>query len=267
MPSDSFSTVRGAYKEYISKDLKIVGVFFMAWVTISYVAHRLGFKMPGVFETTFDAFHEWAHIVLDVFVFSWVTYCLEWLWYGFTWLCSLVLPVIPWRPQLLVPDAVIDFALVSLVLTRVFGSTDVLVPRAEREQAAHTPELKKQEREIEGPFWGRIHRALDDYNRWVYNFRDWLLKPFDWRPLVWIPRVQTIAKLVLTGLAGAVLMQGFVRFAGYSVNLYACRGWKCPMLEVRRRVYRYFWLNFLGAIGAFLVFYWASGWFVQALQQ
>jgi hypothetical protein len=57
-------------------------------------------------------------------------------------------------------------ALVSLAFTRVFQSTDLIVPRSVRAEAESKMTLDrwKEIEIVEGPFWGPVHRFLDRTN-------------------------------------------------------------------------------------------------------
>jgi len=154
------ATVLRAHGRF-SKELGLVGTLFVVTLTLANLVHQLfGIRLLPFFQASFAAFHEWCRIVLHVFVFSWATSLVEWLWYGTTWVVSLLLPIIAWRPHIVIPPIVSDIALVSAAFTRVFGSTDLIVPRRERAdaEAAMLPAQWKEIEKLEGPLLGPVHR-------------------------------------------------------------------------------------------------------------
>lgn len=262
---DSFmaylATVKAAFTKF-SKELTLIGIFFVVLVTISNVAYGIfGFTLLPIFKVSFDAFHAWCHFILHMFVFSWLTYSLEWLWYGLIWLCSWFVPIIPWRPQIIIPGLLTDVALVSLAFTRVFQSADLIVPRPTRAEAERkmTHELWDQIQRAEGPFWGPVHRFLDRTNAGIWNLIDWINRLLTY-PIRDFPKTSTLVRRVLTSLAGSVLMWGFIRLAGYIINVLAARHLSSPIMIVRRRFFKYFALNLLGAIAATAIFFVLNGW-------
>ena len=150
MSTTHFGAANAARQKFF-KELSLIGTFFVLTVTISNVAYGIfGFKLLPVFKVTFDTFHAWCHFILHIFVFSWLTYFLEWLWYGLIWFCSWFLPIIPWRPRIIIPGLVTDVALVSLALTRVFQSADLIVPRPIRAEGREQDDLRALGRDTEG---------------------------------------------------------------------------------------------------------------------
>ncbi|MEO6024606.1 MAG: hypothetical protein ABIP64_16130 [Burkholderiales bacterium] len=135
MPTDHINTAKAAGKTYF-KEVGLLFTFFTLMVTFSNIAYKLfGFRLVPIVKIAFETFHDWCHLLMQVLVFSWLTFSIEWMWYGFTWLASLLMPIIPWRPHISIPGLVTDIALVSLAFTRVFQSADLIVPRAVREEA------------------------------------------------------------------------------------------------------------------------------------
>jgi len=146
----AWAAVSNAGKTFL-KELTLIGTFFVLAVTISNLVYQLfGFTLVPVLKVSFDAFHQWCQWILHTLVFSWVTALLGWLWYGGVWIASWVLPVIPWRLEISVPGIVTDFALVSLALTRVFLSADLIVPR---------PVRAKAEGQMTRDLWADIERV------------------------------------------------------------------------------------------------------------
>lgn len=264
MVSDHIKTAKAAGRTYI-EELSGFVLFFILVVTFSNVAYQLfGFRLIPVFKTPFDAFHDWLHFLLHVLVYSWLTYCLEWAWYGLVWLCSLLAPIIPWRPHIVIPGIVTDIALVSLAFTRVFQSTDLIVPRPERAAAesAMTPDQWNEIRTVEGPFWGPVHRALDYTNARVWQLIDTIQRIVT-SPLQRFPKVHRVARALLITIAASVFMWGFMRLGGYLINVYKCRQLTSPIMIVRKRFFRYFGLHFIGAVGATVVFIVVNGWLAE----
>jgi hypothetical protein len=255
------TSVKSASKRF-STELGLVGTFFLVFVTISNVAHRLfGFKLLPVVELSFNAFHEFCHWVLQLLVYSWLAPSLEWLWYSVLWLPSRFLSVIPWRPHIVIPGIVSDLALLSLAFTRVFQSADLIVPRQQRAQAETemSSDLWKDIERIEGPFWGSIHKFLDRLNAKIWASIDAVGRVLSY-PLGRNARSVAVIRRILIALAGAVLFWGFVRLAGYVINISLAGRLSSPIMVVRRRFMKYFLLNLLGAILATALFILLNGW-------
>lgn len=258
------ASIRKAFDTY-SKEIALIGTFFVLTLTLANLVHRVfGIALLPFFQATFDAFHKWCHIVLHVLVFSWVTALAEWCWYGITWVGSLLLPIIAWRPQLVIPPVVSDISLVSVAFTRVFSSTDLIVPRVQRATAenAMTPERWEEIQNLEGRFWGPIHRFLERVNAGIWQLIDRLQSII---PAGRFARVRTATRAVSIGLAGAALLWGFIRLAGYLINLSMARRSKAPIMAIRRRFFRYFALNFLGACLTVAVFFILNAWLADLL--
>lgn len=256
-------SIRKAFDTY-SKEIALIGTFFVLSLTLANFVHRaFGIALLPFFQATFDGFHKWCHIVLHVLVFSWVTALTEWFWYAITWVASLLLPIVPWKPQLVIPPVVSDISLVSVAFTRVFSSTDLIVPRVQRAAAeqAMTPERWEEIEKLEGHFWGPIHRCLERLNAGIWQLIERLQSIIP----AGFARVRTVARAVLIGLAGAVLFWGFIRLAGYLINLSMGRRSKAPIMAIRRRFFRYFALNFLGACLTVAVFFILNAWLADLL--
>lgn len=264
MLTDYFNTVNAAGKKYL-RELGLFFTFFILVVTFFNLTHKIfGFTLIPIVKTGFDAFHDWCAFILDVFVFSWVTYSLEWIWYGLTWLCSLLAPIIPWRPQINIPSLVTDIALVSLAFTRVFQSADLIVPRLVRAEAEvqMTPNLWKEIEIAEGSLWGPAHRFLDRTNARIWKLIEAIQRILCY-PFRSFPKFCLVVRLVLITLAGSAFMWGFIRLGGYLINVYAARHLTSPIMEVRKRFFKYFGLNLLGAIAATLIFIVLNGWLAE----
>lgn len=264
---DHLNTAKAAGKTYL-KEWGLIVSFFILTVTISNLTLKIfGFRLIPVVKTAFDAFHDFCHLIMRLLVFSWFTYCLESIWYGLTWLCSLLLPIIPWRPYITIPGLVTDIALVSLAFTRVFQTSDLIIPRPVREEAENkmTPDLWKEIELVEGPFWGPVHRFLHRTNAGIWKLIDTVQRVLTY-PFRASSKYITFLRRVLITLAAAVLMWGYIRFAGYVINVYTARYLTSPIMTVRKRFFKYFGLNLLGAIGATVIFFLFNGWVAEWLE-
>src|SRR5205085_9127638 len=129
---------------------------------------------------------------------------------------SVVLPISAWWPEFKVPGWVADFAIVSAALTRVFQTTDLIVPRAERAnaEALMTDDHWDEIRSREGRFWGPLHRLTERINVPVWHSIHLLQRGICYpvRHRV-TERHRQIVEQFLIGAAGIILMWGFVRFA------------------------------------------------------
>ncbi|CAG0941488.1 hypothetical protein BROC_01471 [Candidatus Brocadiaceae bacterium] len=253
-------TVKAEFKKY-AKELSLIGTFFVVVVTISNMVYGIfGFTLLPIFKDSFDAFHAWCHYLLYIFVFSWLTYSLEWLWFALTWLCSLIVPIIPWRPQIFIPGLVSDLALVSLAFTRVFLSADLIVSRSIRAEAENnmTPEMWNEIQMVEGRFWGSIHRFVERANAGIWRAIESIAYPFRR-----FHKLYGYIRRVLIGLAGSVLMWGFIRLTGYIINVLAAGHLSSPIMIVRKKFMKYFLLNLLAAITASAIFFLLNGWLIE----
>jgi len=237
-------------------------------VTISNLTLKLfGFRLVPVVQTAFEAFHEWCHFLANIFFYSWFTLLVENIWYGLTWISSLLFPIIPWRPHFTIPEVVTDFALVSLAFTRVFQTTDTIVPRSEREEAekSMTPDQWNEIEFTERKFWGPAHKFFDQTNAGI-----WFLIHFFQNILTFnskkFPKYSLFVERVLITIAGSFLMWGYIRLPGYLINLYFARHLTSPIMEIRKRFFKSFTRNFLGAIGATIIFIVINGWLAEWLE-
>lgn len=195
------ASIRKAFDTY-SKEIALVGTFFVLTLTLANFVHRVfGIALLPFFQATFEAFHKWCHIVLHVLIFSWVTALAEWCWYGITWVGSLLLPIVAWKPNLVIPPLVSDISLVSVAFTRVLSSTDLIVPRDQRREAegAMTPEQWEEIQKLEGRIWGPIHRFLERLNNGIWRLIERLQALV---PVGRFPRVRSIIRAVLIGFGG-----------------------------------------------------------------
>ena len=249
-------------------DFDRVFTFFVLVVSISNITLRIfGFRLIPQVKTAFEAFHEFFHDIMHLIVFSWLTYSLESLWYGFTFVCSILLPIIPWRPYITIPPLVADIALVSIAFTKVFRTTDLLIPRKDRAKAEDhmTDALWRQIDRVEGPFWGPIQRFLDRTNAKIWYLIDAIQRFL--AKLFRVPRrYEKYIRYALIALAGAVFMWGYVRLAGYLINVYKARNLTSPIMIIRKRFLRQFGLSLLAAIVATLLFILCNGFVAEWLE-
>lgn len=234
-------------------------------VTISNISYRLfEFKLLPVFELTFDAFHDFCHYIMHLFIFSWLTFILESIWFCLTIICSWFLPIIPKWPLIVIPSLITDLALVSLAFTRVFQSVDFIIPRIEREIAENnmTPKLWNDIAKAEGSFWGPLHRLIERINTIIWNLIDSIHRISTF-PIRKFPKLSLFLKRFLIVLAGSILMWGFIRLSGYIINVSAARHLDSPIMSIRKRFIRYFILNLIGAICAAAIFIVLNGWLAE----
>ena len=85
-----------------------------------------------------------------------------------------------------------------------------------------------------------------------------LLRPF--LSLKLKPLTISIVRRILFSLAALLLMWGFIRLAGYLVNLAFARNVNAPIMRIRKRLFRFFAINVIGAVAATAFFIVASGW-------
>ena len=265
--TENLKTVKDATKTYFS-ELGNFLTFFVLVVTISILTHKIfGFRLIPVVKTAFDAFHDFCHFIMSVLVFSWLTYFLKSVWYAITWIISRLFPVIPWWPHIIIPPLVTDIALVSLAFTRVFQTADLIIPRNIRENAekSMTPAQWKQIERVEGRFWGPVHRFLDRTNAGIWKLIDIAQRAITF-PFRNSRRYVTLVRRVLITIAGAVFMWGYIRLAGYLINVPAAGHLKSPIMIVRTRFLRNFGLSLLGAIVATAFFFLCNGWVAEWLE-
>ncbi|WP_299533572.1 hypothetical protein [Ulvibacterium sp.] len=256
--------IKNRVKEYLVQ-LTILGSFLGLCLTISNISINL-FEPPLLpfYAKSFEAFHSFCRIILEKIVFSWAVPLLESIIYAISWLGSLVLPIEPIWPKIKVAGLYVDFALISVALTKAFSSVDLLIPHPKRE-AAMKSLSDKQRNEMwrsEGWFWGTIHRFLEFLNRTNWKILRVILFPT--KPFSKIRRfLEPTAKTIV----GSVMMWGFVRFFGYLINVSLAGQLKFEIMDIRKRVMRYVLLNIVAAIIATVIFLAFNGWLVKASVQ
>ena len=264
---NNYNNVKATGKTYLGEMTKFF-TFFILVVTFSNLTYTLfGFRLIPLFKTAFDAFHEWCHFLANILFYSWFTIIIQYIWFIITWIGSLVFPIIPWLPNFAIPGLVTDFALVSLAFTRIFQTTDSIVPRSERAKAEKDMTTQQwEEIEIkEGNFWGPIHKFFERINSCIWNLINFLQITLTFR-LDQSSKYSKLVRRVLLTLAGSFLMWGYIRLPGYLINIYFGRHLTSPIMKVRRLFFKYFLLNFLGAIGATILFFLINGWIAEWLE-
>lgn len=263
-----FRAAKAAISPY-KDNLDRVFNFFVLTVSISLITHKIfGFRLIPQVKLTFEAFHEFIHDIMHLLVFSWLSYSLESLWYWITLICSIFLPVIPWRPQITIPSVIADIAFVSLAFTRVFRATDLQIPRHLRAIAER--QMKeggwKQIELVEGRFWGPIHRFLHRTNAAIWHLIDATQKLL--LRLLHLPRkYRAFLRCALITFVGAVFMWGYIRLAGYLINVSKAGHLDLEIMKIRRRFLKTFGWNLLGAIVATGLFFLYNGWVAEWLEQ
>lgn len=111
----------------------------------------------------------------------------------------------------------------------------------------------------EGPFWGPIHRFVESVNTRIWKIINDILSFISY-PVRNFPKIITFLHGVLIMLAGTILMWGYIRLIGYTINIIAARKLSSPIMAVRKKFYKYFFLSLAGAIVATLVFIYLNGW-------
>ena len=260
---NAYSTVKDTFRTF-AKELTLIGTFFIVALTISNLAYKLfDFRLLPIVKGGFDAFHTWCHWVLSVMVFSWLIPALQSLCYGFSWILAQILPVDLWWPNITIPPLMADLSLVSIAFTRVFQNVDLIVPRSKRAEAEGqmTEDGWGAIESAEGRFWGPLHRFLERMNRWIWVSIDALTNIICFA----VPKLKPVVKSVLMVLAGCTLFWGFIRLAGYAINVSAAGRLCLPIMTVRKQFFRYFGLTLLGASIAAAIFILLNGWLAEYL--
>ena len=244
------------------RDLGFIFSFFVVVVSLTNIAYTIfGFRLTEFFAITFDNFHLFLHFVLNVLVFSWLTYLLQWLWFSLTWLGSFILPFVkPWYPQITVPAWISDVMLLSLALHRAYDSAYALVPWEVRDMhyKATTPEM---EHEIE---------VAQGILNWPHKITHWMTTAI-WKLVsqrdgvltkglerIGVPA--TTAEGALKPLAAAVFLWGFIRLIGYSINVGMAGHLRhIPIMVMRDKLMKIFLLSASAAIVVVGVFLYVNG--------
>jgi hypothetical protein len=220
--------------------------------------------MLPIFESTFDAIRTYVHLGLEWMFFHWIALALSLVVYFGMLLASVFLPVIPYMPDLSFPKWSKDLALLSIIILRIFESAYFVIPRQKRDaaRANTTPEQFAAIKQAQGPFWGRIHYHIDKTNRQLYDVTDWITYRLQapCRSLGWDEnhKISRSIRRLVRELFGGVLMQGYIRFAGYLV--YLPRTWRVegPTVKSIKETFLYFWVSLIAAGFAAGLWFWGN---------
>lgn len=261
-----FHTAQRAQKAF-ARDLALAGAFFVLTISLISLAKTLfGYQFIHIFDISFASFHAFFHLILHVLVFSWLIFLMKLAFYSLLKVASLFADIKPFWPHIVFPVWISDFAFVSLALTRVFQTTDLVVPRAERAKAESqmNPDLWIEIEIAEGPFWGSIHKFLDHTNARIWHvvdrIKDVLIWPFPRRE-----KYSLLARRIAIALLGVVFFWGYIRLAGYIINIIGSRSVSSPIMITRRKFFRFFCIHFVGAVAATVLFIVMNGWLIDYL--
>jgi hypothetical protein len=247
-------------------------------VTLGYVILGLitllrgWFQLPmlPIFESTFDAIRTYVHLGLEWIFFHWIALALSFVVYCGMLLASLFSAVIPYLPEFSFPNWVKDVTLVSIIILRVFESAYFVIPRKKRdaERARTTPEQFDMIKQAQGKFWGSIHYHIDKTNRQLYDVTDWITYKLQTpcRSLGWDENhkiSRTIRRLVRE-LVGGVLLQGYVRLAGYFVYLPKTWSVDAPTVISIKETFLYFLVCFIVASFTVGLWFWGNSYWLAA---
>ena len=257
-------TVHSACSSY-TKELTVIGSFFALTVGFSNFAYNiLGFSFFPLAEYTFQQFHVFCRILLHILVFSWALPIADWTVYAITAILSVFAPIRPWLPEFQLPSWWGDLALLSLVLNRVFQTTDLIVPRSERAEAElnTTQDMRKGISESEGLIGSTLHNFFHEINHRIWQSIDLIetltlsiFKMFSGNLFF-----KSAIRRILISLASIIFMWGFIRLSGYIINLIFAWKFDAPIMRVRVRLFKFFIANALGAAFATAFFIFLSGW-------
>lgn len=242
-------------KETYSNVGLIVGIFFATVTLLNWVHSWLGIQFIPPFELAINGIRDFLHFLLDLIFFRWLALAFNWLWYVVTLLLSTFSPILPFLPDYRVPGWYADAALLSIALLRVFESAYLVVPRSERD-AAYDETTEEQYRAIDqaqGIFWGRIHSFTHTVNAWLWNLTDYI------RKRILRSGQSRIVRLIVIEVLGGLLMWGFVRLLGYSVNVPLTLNVEAPVLEARRKTFFVFGVCLCTAMLGVVLVYVTSG--------
>jgi hypothetical protein len=236
--------------------LTVVFFVFVAAVNITdFVYREFGLRLSEFFVSKLDVFHAFLHWLLSILVFSWLKYLLGLLWYSCTWIASLLFSVMPWFPDIFFPGWVSNLMLISLVVSRLFDSAYQYVPRELR---------RKAEEETTKEMEGKIYRQLGHWGPlwWLTQLKTKLIwKLVDWGDNILTRRVagfalpHFFARGFVKALAAAVFLWGLTRLIGYCIIVMKVGNLTYPIIQVRRKVFRYFCISFVAAMIASSTFF------------
>lgn len=93
--------------------------FFMIFLTITSWIHELtDWSLIPIFENTINGFREFAKFIFETLFYQWVSALLSYLYFNlFVWLSNFT-PLVPYVPDLTVPNWIKEAAVLSIVLLR-----------------------------------------------------------------------------------------------------------------------------------------------------
>jgi hypothetical protein len=266
LPSTLFRASHRASKSFF-KELTFLGTFFAIVVTISNLLYGIfHFPLIPIFEISFNAFPAFCQLLVEYLIYSWLIYIISWAFYCTLMVISIFLPVVAFWPQIVVPGWIVDAALLSAAITRVFQATDLVVPRSARAAAENemTPAMWNDIHAAEGSFWGPIHRSIEKVNSSIWALVDGaqaiIIYPF--RSVISQHYANIIRQIVIV-IAGFVFMWGYIRLSGYFINLAKCRKLSSPIMIVRKRLSKFFGAVLIGALIVSGMFFVVNGWAVD----
>ncbi|MGF2411078.1 MAG: hypothetical protein ACQUYJ_02060 [Ferruginibacter sp.] len=261
-----FKSTKEVRRKY-SNELSKLAAFFLAFMSFVLLIKRFfDIKLLPVVALSLEAFHQFCHAILHFFVFSWVIAAVKIIVYALLWLLSHFTSVLPHWPHISICLLYTDLALVSLALTRIFRSADIVVPRSEREmaEAAMSKQDWKNIEVAEGVFWGSIHRIVEGINKWIWKFINRLHR-FISRPIKKYTIISDYIYYFIVTIAASVFMWGFIRLTGYLINIIASRQLQSPIMKTRRKFFRHFLLFFAGALICAIIFAYANGFLFELI--
>jgi hypothetical protein len=269
LPSVLFRASYHASKSY-SKELTYIVTFFMVVVTVSNFLYGIfHFALVPIFEVSFNSFHTFCQLIVQCLIYSWLIYIISSIFYHTMAIISIVFPIVPWWPKLAVPGWVVDIALLSAAITRVFQATDLIVPRSIRAEAESemTPVMWNDIHAAEGSIWGPIHRSIEGVNAGIWALVDGaqIIMVFPIRRFI-LQRHVNIIRQVLIVLAGFVFMWEYIRLSGYFVNLLNCWRLSSPLMRMRKKLFKFFCANLVGALAVSGIFFVVNGWAVDSMK-
>lgn len=215
--------------------------FILLTITISnFLLKYLSTNDTTVIKIVFNEIQFYIHSISYLLLYSWSTFIYSKLFYFVTVLLSLFLPITPKTPHIIIPIFVTNILVLSIIITRIFQNTDYLIPREERAKIENSTS-KEQFREIfkiEGKLWGKIHEKLEEINRKYYQ----IIESIHTKLLFNFSNESLYSKIIRSLLigAGGIFLWGYIRLAGYIINLIGARKLKFPILEMRRKFFKHF---------------------------
>lgn len=233
----------------------LVALFFAGFL-LNFIDRLFDLNLHPLAELGLSGFRRLCHLLVNEIIVHTITLPLRALWYALQLVAAEVLGFLPRWPDWNLPGWLIDLSLVSFALTRIFRSTDAMVPAAVREKAGQlTPShLVDAMYEAEGPFWGKAHRIFENTNERIWklvnkvnDFFDKLLGRRLWR-------LKKPIHAAVELFFGIVLFWGLIRAGGYTINVIGAREIRSPLMRVRRRFVGAYLLHLIAAAFALIGF-------------